>query len=414
MYPPPAKLRALSLILPLLLLSPAAFGAENEFTSKTYLKFHEDARDSSYAPLYEYVELESRDREKGLSFSLAGWAGHDFETAQFENKTRNELTSAMVRYSPYTDRRLLLTAGRQFIFEGVASERVDGVAVHWEPAPASGLSLFGGAPSEVEAGSANDDAVYGGRVYQRIRNRAELGLSVLSASGDGRRSREEGGVDLWLRPMASVEVKGQSSYNNITDGWREHSYNLRIFPTERLTLSGQYAELRYDDAFSTTTLSVFSPDTLGAGEQLVKQGGAVDYRVNDNLKAAADYVHYDYRTMGGADYYGGGVWATVLGIPAGLSGHRMDGPAEELRYLEARVYAYSDREAWRLSFDAINLRYDEPVNGLTNAYSLNGTVRYRISDSLSTGFNVDYSRTPDFLRQTTALLNLVYGYKDGR
>jgi long-subunit fatty acid transport protein len=71
-------------------------------------------------------------------------------------------------------------------------------------------------------------------------------------------------------------------------------------------------------------------------------------------------------------------------------------------------------EGWRLTFDVINHHYDVPFSGISDAYSLNGTVRYAISDSLTTNFSIDYSKTPDFLRNTTVLLNLVYNFKSGR
>jgi hypothetical protein len=413
---PRATHRVLSFFLfSVLSLHAAVFAAENDFTSKTYLKFYQDARDNRYTPLYEYIELESRNLQNGqVNLYLSGWLGHDFETQQFENKTRDELTYAFLRYSPYADRRLLLTAGRQFVFEGIASEQIDGIATRWEFTPRTGVSLFGGVPVETEFDSRRGDAVFGGRIFQRIQSRGELGVSVLAESNDGNRFREEGGLDIWLLPVKKVEVKGQSSYNNITDGWREHSYNLRIFPVERLILSALFVQSRYDDAFSARTLSVFSPDLLGPGEQLTKAGGTVDYRVNDSLSGVVDYARYAYKIMGDAGYYGVKVSATVRGVLTGLSFHRMEGPVDKLRYIEARAYATTKLEKWRLSLDAINLNYDSAFNNLKNAYSLNGTVRYTINDSLTSGFSIDYSKTPDFINNTTALLNLVYGYKGGK
>jgi len=402
-------------VLSVLFLQTVVFAAESDFTSKTYLKYFQDPHDKNYTPLYEFVELESRNLHNGqVSLYLSGWLGHDFNAPQYDKRTRDELTYAMVRFSPYTDRRLLLTAGRQYVFEGVASEQLDGIAARWELTPSFGFSLFGGAPVDTEFDSRGGDAVSGGRMFFRIQNKGEIGLSVLDEVNDGKRFREEGGVDIWLLPVKKVEVKGQSSYNNITEGWREHSYTLRVFAAERLTLSGLFTQSRYDDAFSVRTLSAFSPEFLGTGEQLTKQGGAVEYRATDNLSGVADYAHYDYRLMGDADYYGARVSATMSDIMTGLSLHRMDGAVEKLRYLETRAYAATDLEDWRLSFDAINLNYDSAFNNVKNAYSLNGTVRYKINDSLTSGLSVDYARTPDFVHNTTALLNLVYGYKSGR
>ena len=85
-------------LISVLSLPAAVFAAENEFTSKTYLKFYQDARDNRYTPLYEYVELESRNLQNGrVNLYLSGWVGHDFETRQFGNKTRDELTYAFFK-----------------------------------------------------------------------------------------------------------------------------------------------------------------------------------------------------------------------------------------------------------------------------------------------------------------------------
>jgi hypothetical protein len=139
-----------------------------------------------------------------------------------------------------------------------------------------------------------------------------------------------------------------------------------------------------------------------------------EYRVRDGLRGVVDYTNYSYKTMGEAGYYGAGIIAVISRTSAGASFHRMDGAVDRLRYREARVYAAEDMEGWRLTFDVINHHYDVPFSGISDAYSLNGTVRYAISDSLTTNFSIDYSKTPDFLRNTTVLLNLVYNFKSGR
>jgi len=397
------------------LIFPRTSSAEIDVTSKTYIRFFRDARDLQYAPLNEYVELDGRDQDQGQwDFHVSAWGAHDFRTTEFGDKTRDELTYAYVRYSPYQDKRLLLYAGRHYIFEGVASEQVDGVSLHWDATPSNGFTLFGGSPVVTAFDTRGGDAAYGGRVYQRFSNRAELGLSVLYETNDKARFREETGVDVWFLPYRKVEVKGHSYYNNISEGWGEHAYTLRIFPMNKLTISGLYSKTDYDDAFATRTLSVFSPDFLGVNETLTKKGGIAEYRFRDGLRGVVDYTNYSYKTMGEAGYYGAGIIAVISRTSAGATFHRMEGAADRLRYREARLYAAEDMEGWRLSFDVINHHYDVPFNDVSDAYSLNGTIRYAISDSLTTNFSVDYSKTPDFLRNTTALLNLVYNFKSGR
>jgi hypothetical protein len=397
------------------LVFPRNSSAEIDVTSKTYVRFFQDARDLNYTPLNEYVELDGRDQDQGKwDFHISAWGAYDFKTTQYGDKTRDELTYAYLRYSPYQDKRLLFNAGRHYVFEGVASEQIDGISARWEATPSSGLSLFGGSPVVTAFDSRGGDAAYGGRVYQRISSRAELGLSMLYETNDKARFREETGVDVWFLPYRKVEVKGHSFYNNITEGWGEHAYTLRIFPVNKLTLSGLFSRTNYDDAFATRTLSVFSPEFLGEHETLTKKSGLAEYRFNDSVRGVVDYSNYAYRIMGGAAYFGGGIFATKSRTSAGATFHRMEGDVDRLRYREIRLYIAEDVAVWRCSFDVISHHYDQPFNGLHDAYSLNGTVRYAINESLTSNLSVDYSKTPDFLRNTTVLLNLVYNFKSGR
>ena len=405
-----------SLLLAVLcvLVFPRDSSAEIDVTSKTYVRFFRDARDLQYAPLNEYVELDGRDQNQGRwDFHVSAWGAYDFKTAQFGDKTRDELTYAYLRYSPYQDKRLLFSAGRHYVFEGVATEQIDGISARWETTSSNGITLFGGSPVVTAFDSRRGDAAYGGRVYQRLSSRAELGLSILYETNDKARFREESGVDVWLLPYRMVEIKGHSFYNNITEGWGEHAYTLRVFPVKKLTLSGLFSRTSYDDAFATRTLSVFSPEFLGEHETLTKKGGLVEYRFNDAVRGVVDYTNYSYKTMGEAGYFGGGIFAMISRTSAGASFHRMEGAVERLRYREARLYAAEDMGGWRVSFDVINHHYDQPFNGLRDSYSLNGTVRYAITDSLTSNLSVDYSKTPDFLRDTMVLLNLVYNFKSG-
>lgn len=405
----------LCIVISQAILAPRNSPAESDFTSKTYIKFFKDAADNSYAPLYEYIEMENRDPERGLwNMYLSGWWGHDFGAVQYDGKNRDELTNAFFRFAPCQDKRLVVNAGRHIIYGGVISQQIDGLSASWEVTPQAGFSMFGGSPVETEFDARGGDLAYGGRAYQRIDSRAELGLSYLQEKNSGAPFREEAGLDVWLLPLRGLEVKGHSFYNNITEGWAEHAYTLRVFPGERLILSGLFSRTSYNDAFSARTLSVFSPDFLGQGETLTKQGGLIEYRAGDTLTWVVDYTHYAYRMQGEADGYGGKGTVTALWGSSGLSLHRMEGSEKKLRYLESRFYLAADRGDWRLSFDTVNLHYDAPFAGVADAYSVNGTVQYAISDSLSSAFSVEYGKNPDFVNDTTVLVNLVYRYKQGR
>ncbi|MBZ0155459.1 MAG: hypothetical protein K8I29_04485 [Alphaproteobacteria bacterium] len=395
-----------------LFFSGAVFAAGIEVTSSTYLQTRENSRDEKYAPLFEYLTLGFTDAKGGtLDFYAAGWVRYDLRSIRYDKRERDELTYAYLSYHPFRDKRLVVNAGRHMVFGGVASELFDGLSVRWEVSPRNGLSVYGGVPVETETDTRRSDYLYGGRVYHRFGRTAEVGLSYLKEENDGNSYREETGIDLWAFPARWIELQGQSFYNTLTDGWLDHSYSLRLFPAKNLVVTGIYSYTDFDDAFSATTLSAFSPDFWGRNERMVKAGGTVDYTIRPAVAVSADYRTYNYKTLGDAAYYGAGLTATLFDIRTGLSLHRMDGDAENLKYLETRAYAIKVIDRLKLAFDVINIHYDEAVNGLSNAYYLSGTAGYKLKDYATAWLNLEYGKTPDYRYDIRGLFRLAVAFK---
>lgn len=384
--------------------------ADIEFISKTYLQFFEDTGDNTHAPFYEYVEINTRDLLKNkVSFYSGGWIRYDLRTKSEEDRKLDELSYAFVRYTPGGDRSLFFDVGRHLVFAGLASELVDGISARWEITPRTGFALYGGLPVETDFDGRGGDLLYGGRIFQRIERKAELGLSFLREDDESSAFREEMGIDLWLRPLKKVEISGRSSYNNLTDGWMEHTYTLRFFLLDTLTFTGVFSHTDYDDAFSSSTLSVFSPEFLGKGETLMKGGASGEYRIGRTWAFVFDFLDYEYESMGSAAYFGLGVTGNFgISNKAGVSLHRMDGESERLAYNEYRGYARKRFGSITASFDAVLHHYDRPFNNLSNTYSVNATAEYRISSSLSAGLSLTHAKDPDFTHDTKALVKLAY------
>lgn len=392
--------------------SGAAFAAGIEVTSSTYLQSRENSRDEEYAPLFEYLTLGFTDAAGGkLDFHAAGWVRYDLRTIRYDERERDELTYAYLSYRPFQDRSLVVNAGRHMVFGGVASELFDGLSARWEISRRNGISVYGGVPVETEEDTRRSDSLYGGRVYHRFGRIAEVGLSYLKEENDGSSFREEAGIDLWAFPARWIEVQGQSFYNALTDGWFDHSYTLRLFPVKSLVVTGIYSHTDFTDAFSSTTLSAFSPDFWGRNERMTKAGATVDYTIHPAVTVSADYRNYAYRTQGDAAYYGAGVTATLFDIRTGLSLHRMNGDMENLKYLESRAYAIKVIDRLKLAFDVINIHYDEAVNGLSNAYYLSGTVGYKLKGYATAWLNLEYGKTPDYRYDLRGLFRLAIAFK---
>jgi hypothetical protein len=350
-------------------------------------------------------------KEKMLSFYSAGWFRYDLRTPGIGGREIDELSYAYLRYAPLRDSSLVFEIGRERVVEGVEAGLIDGIAARWEPVPHTGLSLYGGVPVETDLNRKKGDVVFGGRVFQRIERKAEIGFSYVRENNDGARFREELGIDLWLSPLRKVEVVGHSFFNNITHGWMDHEYILRLRPVEALTLLAVFSHTDYTNAFSPTTLSVFSPEFLGQGEALTKMGGRADYRFSRTMSAGIDFFNYAYKVSGDAHYYGVSVAATPDDAKMGASIHRMDGATERLRYTEVRVYGRKDIDLLTVSADLVDLHYDTPFNGLHNAYSILGSAEYQVARALTAGLSAEFRKTPDFSHDTRVLAKLAYALR---
>ena len=380
------------------------------FSTRTYLQFYEDARGNSHGPLFERVDLEMKDRSGKWSFRSSGLVRYDLRTLNSEEREMDELTYAFLTYAPFSDHGPVFKIGRYYVFDGVAADQIDGIHSFWEITDATGFSVYGGRPVETEFDGKRGDYVYGGRVYQRIDKKAEIGASFLKEDNDEGRFREELGLDVWLLPMKSLELYGHSFWNNITKGWMEHSYTVRV-PLQKARISAFFGQSTYRNAFSARTISAFSPDLLGQDEGLTKIGASVEIPLGRGFSTTINYTGYGYKKSGDASYYGTTVTTGSKLISAGISLNRMDGETDRLRYLELRAYVKKDFKKMTFVVDAINLHYDLPVSGLKNAYSVSGTATYKINNSFSAGTDVVYSKNPDFTHNTTVLLKLVYNFR---
>jgi hypothetical protein len=266
-------------------------------------------------------------------------------------------------------------------------------------------------PVETNFDEREEDFIYGGRVFQRISRKAEAGLSFLKEDNGKETYRKELGIDLWVRPAVVIEVQGQSFYNDITNDWMDHSYNILLRPVDRFSLTAFFSKVDYEHAFSATTLSAFLPALLGEGEELTKVGGKAEYVFVDVLTLTADYSRYEYELMGSADYYGGLLSVLVYDVDAGISLHRMNGETNRLKYLESRAYAARSLGDFRVTGDAINVHYDQSFRNIDDVYSVSGTLTYRFRDYLKGAVNLDYRRTPDFTRDIRALFKIMYNFE---
>lgn len=376
-------------------------------------------RSKNLYPLTEYLRVSVVSASKdgsATSLHIGGWARVDLA-----DRTRNDYTDADLQYGYISyqgaKNNLIINAGRQFITEGVAAQRLDGMYVRSDFAAGFGASAFVGTPAVTEPSFEGDDFLFGGRITHSMNKYYTLGISGLKSFAGSAQYREEQGLDLWLHPFKQMDVTGRSSYNSMTEGWMEHDYTLSYNPLENVRLTANVSNINYEDYFYKATTAALSLNNrlLEPNEKVLAIGGSLAYTPASNFTIVADYKNYDYDIARTAHYYGAKATALLpRDISTGLSLHRMDGQSSALQYNELRLYAAKKIQKFGLAADFIVLNFDNATNDVHNAYTVVGSASYDFTDSVRVVGNVDYSRNPFFDNEVRGLLKLTYAFDTRR
>jgi len=270
----------------LVLLQMPANAASLSGESETIFRMQK-TYDSNLYPLYEYLRISGSNDvgEKGtLSFGAGGWGRVDLGDKSGDSNPYGDLQYGYVGYGGNKD-NLLVNAGRQFIAEGVATERIDGVYLRSDLAAGFGAAAFVGSPVVTQSNFKGGDITYGGRVSQGNPKYYSIGLSALRTDYDSSKIREEEGIDIWARPISQVDLSGRSSYNSITSGWMEHAYTLTVTPLDKLRFVANFSNIYYKDYFHQVTTSALSLTNgiLNPKEDVLTLGGSIEYTPIKNL-----------------------------------------------------------------------------------------------------------------------------------
>ena len=389
--------------------------------SNTILRMRKTVDQNNVLPLYDYLRLNMTDNRSdgsGVDFNFGGWGRADL--AQKSNATNpdGDIQYAYLTYHAAKNNSVV-TIGRQFVSEGVAAERIDGLFLRSDLDFGFGASAFVGnsvvtQPLAYQPDYRGGALIYGGRVFQADKNYYTIGASALKSDrADKSHYREEEGVDLWLHPLSQVDLVGRSNYNNVTKGWMDNSYALSYSPLATLRLGADFSNINLKDYLANVTTSALSylNPVLSINNRQNSYGASAAYIGIKNLTLAADYKFYSYDQSGNAAYFGGKV---VYSLPesytVGGAVHRMDGGIDKLRYMEYRAFASKKMGHTDLTVDATNTNYDNAVNGIKNSYTITGAAGYEVSHKLKVGADVEYSRNPDFNNDVRGLVKATYTF----
>jgi hypothetical protein len=416
--------RMLGLLGAVLLCLPSiALAVDFAGNSFTILRFEQRAfpgfDKKTVVPATEFVRLDADNLGyENLSLHLYGWGRADLaDRSTADGTAEGNLTYGYMEYRfPKANGRI--KAGRFFIFEGVASEQVDGVFARADLPAGFTLSVFGGAPVLLDRDTkSKGDYIVGGRLAYRLAGILELGVSGLHEgavkleSGTGPRDdRQLVGGDIWLRPLKMVELNGHTYYSASTGGVAEHSYLLTVTPVKDFSVSAGYNDIRFKDYFAFSNLrTLFNPD---AGDTLKSYGAGVTWTAAKPLEIIADYKRYERDNLGDSDRYGVEARLRLADgkSRSGLSYHRLDAANTLNSYHEARGYSLYDAVQYFASLDAIGHFYDDKIFNKKTAFEVIASLGYRFLPTLALSGDLSYGENPRLTEELRGVLRLSYDF----
>jgi len=403
-----------------------SFGAEVRFKSDTIFRILDrdtaTEEDAAVLPLYEYLQVDAGELEDyGLSFHLYGWGRADFaDSGYFDDQTTGELRYGYLEYSRKAKaNRRDVRFGRQHIFEGVANETVDGLRLSGDLGDYFFLSVYGGQPVGLtaEQGSSGD-SILGGRLAHRSGSKYEIGVSYKNIDNNDETAEEMLGVDLAVFLPADLSLFGFSSYNQESEDWGEHSYELRI-PLGVFVLKPFYQHFSYEDYFATGANAVSPFRVLAqSGEELTAYGVDVLWLFNDRWTFGSKLKQHEYDQLDSAQTYSilaawQGEELNRYGAEVGRSA-AADTAVNE--YTLVRLYGYGEAMAHRLGLDFLSADllltyYDEEIYGEDSSLfaSFGGGKRF-MNDALSVKLSGDFSQDPYFDEDLRGVLTVSYNF----
>lgn len=414
----------LGLILLMILGPTGSFGGDLRIQSDTMFRlFERDTaaeEDTSVLPLYQFLQLDGGELEDyGVSYHLYGWGRSDLaDSGYFEDQSTGELLYGYLEYRRSAN-RFGVRFGRQYVFEGVANEAVDGLRLSGDLGNHFSLSVYGGQPVGFETDEGRSgDSIIGGRLAHRYAARYEVGVSFKKSENDGETAEEMLGFDTALFLPADLSLSGFSSYNSQSEDWGEHFYELKV-PLGRLVVKPFYRHYSYEDYFGSGSGAV-NPFLLLArsGEELTAIGVDALWQFNDNWSFGGKVRRNDYDQLDSsqilsitADWKGDGL--TSYG---GEFGRTAASDTAGNEYTLVRLYGYSERMGGRLGIDFLSAdllvaMYDQEIYGEDSSvfFSLGGGKRF-MDDALSVKLSGDYSQDPYFEEDLRGALTLSYTF----
>jgi hypothetical protein len=392
------------------LISSTASAIDITGQSRTYLLSRETVDSSKLLPITEYLNFKvDNSARDAVSFNFGGWYRYDLQSVSENGRDNDDLQYAYLRIKKRSA-NALLDFGRILVHEGIASEQIDGIHARTDLKGGLTVAAYGGSPVETSSDTTRGDSIAGGRIAHGQPGYYSIGISYLDEKNNRDSFRREEGVDVWLRPLSTLEVQGLSSYNSMGRGWMQHSYYMTVGPFAGLRLNGEFSKVNYKQFFTSMNVSAFAFPTIDPDETVTTSGGSIDYAITREITAVAEYKNYHYRIEGQANYYGGKIAFAREAFGFGAGGHHMDGATSALQYDELELYASQKIAKAEISLQVVHLAYKQEINGIKHADDASATAGYAITPNTRIAADVSYITDSDFKRDIRAMATLIYSF----
>ena len=347
-------------------------------------------------PAYEYLQLDFNNIEStGLSLHLNGWGRLNLGDNYNQGNTEDELLHAYLQYVP-VENPFQFRAGRQYIFEGVARDSIDGFYLKSYLNPAITVSGYAGSPVSLDTiNGRNGDLIFGGKVTYYRPKFFDAGVSYRRVADDGNRKEEMLGTDLTVLFPRDISLIGHSAYDLVSQKWGEHSYDMRI-PWGPVTFQPFLHRFRYESFFTKDSANPFR-FLKGTENTLTVVGTEAFWYPSDHEEFVLRFKNFDYdqRFKNSQLYSLLAVkkWKILSEVGAELG--RMQGSDAENRYLLSRGYFYWNLAPGFVTADLMYVHYDEPIyTENSSLFASVGVGRKLLDDRLSVKLSFDYSKDP--------------------
>ena len=400
--------------------------SELKFTSDTMVRGYERDKTTKssilVAPVYEYLQVDyGALSEAGLSLHANGWGRTDAGDRDFF--VENDTGELLYGYIEYTTESYNFSTrlGRQYVFEGPASESIDGIRIQGEISVFS-FSGFAGLPVALDEDNGNSgDEAYGSTLRYSWHDFNKIGLSYKHVISDSNRDEEAVGVEVFLTLPKVVDLTVMSTRNLVSDDWGEHFVEAR-FGHNEIDFRPYFQQFQYDDYFSTDDNSANPFRYLaGTDEELTIFAADLSNLGNFGWEYGAKVKYYDYSNLDGNSLYLSALatWHGKKMTQAGAEIGAMDGDQPQSEYLIYRLYAYWESgPAFNypgfLSADLVFVDYQEEIqNEGSSLFASIGGGWYLLDDALELKVSGDYSSDPFFDDDLQGMVVVTYKFRSG-